>query len=158
MPLTVKILGPLALLALAAVLFLPYADRGQAQLDPGNKAFFGLIGIASGQTLRLAAVNVGEQTPPVPDKICRVRLGFADVDGRLVQDTVELGLLPGAGGVVDLAYVELARTGRVEIHPLADVPRGQPGGPFCAVDVVAEVIDDASGRTDAYVLPVVPET
>jgi hypothetical protein len=157
MPLTAKILGPLALLALAAVLFLQYADRGQAQLDPGDKAFFGLIGIASGQTLRLAAVNVGEQAPPIPDKICRVRLGFADVDGRLLRDT-ELGLLPGAGGVVDLAYVELARTGRVEIHPLADVPRGQPGGSFCAVDVVAEVIDDASGRTDAYVLPVVPET
>jgi hypothetical protein len=44
------------------------------------------------------------------------------------------------------------------VHPLADVPRGQPGGAFCAVDVVAEVIDDASGRTEAYVLPVVQET
>ena len=158
MPLTVKILGPLALVALSAVLVLKCADRGQAQLDPGNKAFFGLIGIAPGQTLRLAAVNVGTTAPPEPEAACRVRLGFADMDGQPVQESVELRLLPGAAGSVDLPYVRLARSGRVEVHPLADVPRGQQGRPFCAVDVVAEVIDDASGRTDTYVLPVVPET
>jgi hypothetical protein len=48
--------------------------------------------------------------------------------------------------------------GTLALAPLADVPRGQQGRPFCAVDVVAEVIDDASGRTNTYVLPVVPET
>jgi hypothetical protein len=158
MPLTVKILVPFALLAFAAVLLLEHADRGRAQIDPGNKAFFGLIGIAPGETLRLAAVNAGTVAPPEPDAVCRVRLGFADLDGRPLQDSVELRLQPGAGGVVDLPHVRLTRSGRVEVHPLADVPKGQQGGPFCAVDVVAEVIDDASGHTDAYVLPVVPET
>jgi hypothetical protein len=158
MALTGKILGPLALLALAVVLFLEHADGGRAQIDPGNKAFFGLIGIAPGQTLRLAAVNVGTTAPPEPELACRVRLGFADIDGQPLQESVELRLLPAAGGVVDLPYFRLARSGRVEVHPLAEVPRGQRGGPFCAVDVVAEVIDDATGRTDAYVLPVVPET
>jgi hypothetical protein len=158
MALTVKILGPLALLVLAVVWSLGHADGGQAQLDPGNKAFFALIGIAPGETLRLAAVNAGTTAPPEPEAVCRVRLGFADLDGQPLQDPVELRLLPGAGGVVDLPYVRLARSGRVEVHPLADVPKGQRAGPFCAVDVVAEVIDDATGRTDAYVLPVVPET
>src|SRR5262249_25418415 len=119
---------------------------------------FGLVGIASGQTLRLAAVNAGTVAPPDPGETCRVRLGFADLDGQPLQDTVELRLLPGAGGSVDLQYAGLARIGPVEVHPLDDVPRGQQGRPVCAVDVVAEVIDDASGRTDTYVLPVAPET
>jgi hypothetical protein len=154
----VKVFGPLALLAVGAALMLVLPGGGQAQLDPGNKAFFGLVGIAPGQTLRLAAVNAGLTAPPDPEDICRVQLGFADLDGRPLQDPVELRLPPGAGGVVDLPYSQLARTGRAEVHPLADVPRGQEGGRFCAVDVVAEVIDDSSGRTQTYVLPVVPET
>jgi hypothetical protein len=153
-----KVLGPLALCGLAAALMLSLVDGGKAQLDPGSKAFFGLIGIAPGQTLRLAVVNVGEQAPPVPDKICLVRLGFVDLSGQPLQPTVAVRLPPGAGGVADLGYAELGRSGRIEVHPLADVPRGQPGAQFCAIDVVAEVIDDASGRTEVYVLPVVPET
>jgi hypothetical protein len=154
---TVKLAATLALVGLAAVLLLAFAGGGEAQLDPGNKAFFGFVGIAPGETLRLAAVNAGTTAPPDPEAVCRVRLGFDDLDGRPLQDPVEVRLLPGAGGVVDLPYARLSRTGRVEVHPLADVPRGQEGGPFCAVDVVAEVIDDSSGRTDTYVLPVVPE-
>jgi hypothetical protein len=153
----VKALGLLTMLVLTAALVLSFAGGGRAQLDPGDKAFFGLVGIAPGETLRLAAVNVGLQAPPEPEKVCRVRLGFADLDGEPLQEAVELRLLPGRGGVVDLPYGRLGRSGRVEVHPLADVPRGQPGGEFCAVDVVAEVIDEASGRTELYVLPVAPE-
>jgi hypothetical protein len=155
---TIKITVACALVGLAAALPLAFAGGGRAQLDPGNRAFFGLVGIAPGQILRLAAVNAGTVAPPDPDAVCRVRLGFADLDNRSLQDPVEVRLPPGAGGVVDLPFSRLARDGRVEVHPLADVPRGQEGGPFCAVDVVAEVIDDATGRTDTYVLPVVPET
>jgi hypothetical protein len=154
----VKVLGPLALLGVGAALVLSLPGGGKAQLDPGNKAFFGLVGIAPGQTLRLAAVNAGTTTPPDPEAICRVRLGFADLDGQQLEEPVQLRLLPGAGSFIDLPYERLARSTRVEVHPLADVPRGQQGGPYCAVDVVAEVIDDASGRTQTYVLPVVPET
>jgi hypothetical protein len=153
-----KVLGPLALLGVGAALALSIPGGGKAQLDPGNKAFFGLVGIAPGQTLRLAAVNAGFVEPPDPDNPCRVELGFADLSGRPLQDPVQLRLLPGAGGVLDLPYEQAARSGRVEVHPLADVPTGQPGRPFCAVDVVAEVIDDATGRTQTYVLPVAPET
>jgi hypothetical protein len=154
----VKFLGALALLSVvASALVLSFAPGSQAQLDPGNRAFFGLVGIAPGQTLRLAAVNAGLNPPPDPDRVCRITLGFADLNGRPLQDPVELRLLPSAGGVVDLPYGQLARGGRVEVHPLAEVPTGQPGREFCAVDVAAEVIDDASGRTQTYVLPVAPE-
>jgi hypothetical protein len=152
------IIGLAALLALAAGLVLGLARGGQAQLDPGNKAFFGLVGIAPGQTLRLAAVNAGFVEPPDPEDTCRVRLGFTDLDGQPLGERTELRLLPGDGGVLDLPRAAAGGRGRVEVHPLADVPDGQLDRSFCAVDVVAEVIDNTTGRTATYVLPVAPET
>jgi hypothetical protein len=144
-------------LALAAGLVLAPAKQGHAQLDPGNKAFFGLVGIAPGQTLRLAAVNAALVAPPEPDS-CSVRLSFAGLDGRPVGPRADLQLRPGAGGVVDLPYAQTGERGRVEIHPLADVPDNALDRSTCAVDVVAEVIDNLTGRTATYALPVAPET
>ena len=66
MPRKVKVFGPLALLGVGAALMLALPGGGQAQLDPGNNAFFGLVGIAPGQTLRLVAVNAGLTAPPDP--------------------------------------------------------------------------------------------
>jgi hypothetical protein len=60
--------------------------------------------------------------------------------------------------VLDLPRGQTGERGRVEVHPLADVPEGQLDRSLCAVDVVAEVIDNLTGRTAAYVLPVAPET
>ena len=96
----------------AVALVLGLARGGQAQLDPGNKAFFGLVGIAPGQTLRLAAVNAGFIEPPDPDQICRVRLGFANLDGQPLAERTELRLLPGAGGVLDLPRAAAGGRGR----------------------------------------------
>jgi hypothetical protein len=62
----VSILGLAAPLALAAGLVLGLPHGSRAQLDPGNKAFFRLVGIAPGQTLRLAAVNAALTPPPSP--------------------------------------------------------------------------------------------
>jgi hypothetical protein len=151
-------LGLAGLLALAAGLALGLPRGGHAQLDPGNKAFFGLVGIAPGQTLRLAAVNAALVAPPEPDETCRVRLSFAGLDGQPVGPRAERRLQPGSGVTLDLPHGQTGERGRVELHPLADVPEGQLDRSFCAVDVVAEVIDNVTGRTATYVLPVAPET
>jgi hypothetical protein len=56
--------------------------------------------------------------------------GFAALDGQPLQESVELRLLPGAGGAVDLPYVRLAQSGRVEVHPLAAGLEGNRAGRF----------------------------
>jgi hypothetical protein len=151
-------LGMAALLALVAGLVLGLPRGGHAQLDPGNKAFFGLVGVGPGQTIRLAAVNAALVAPPDPDDVCRVRLAFAGLDGQLLGPRAELSLQPGEGSVLDLPHGQIGERGRVEVHPLADVPESPLDRTFCAVDVVAEVIDNVTGRTATYVLPVAPET
>jgi hypothetical protein len=110
------------------VLFLEHADGGPAQLDPGNKAFFGLIGIGPGQTLRLAVVNAGTTAPPEPDAVCRVRLGFADLDGQPLRDSVELRLLPGAARFVDLPYASLAGAAASKCIRSRTSPEGNRAG------------------------------
>jgi hypothetical protein len=153
-----SVLGLVALLALAAGLVLGLPRGGHAQLDPGNRAFFGLVGVAPRQTLRLAAVNAALVAPPEPGETCRVQLSFAGLDGQPLGPRTELSLQPGEGGILDLPHGQIAERGRVEVHPLADVPESPLDRTFCAVDVVAEVIDNVTGRTATYVLPVAPET
>jgi len=152
------IFGFAALIVVAAGITLGLARGGHAQLDPGSKAFFGPVGIAPGQTLRLAAVNAGLTVPPEPEVACSVRLGFTGLDGRPLGSRKELRLSPGTGGVLDLSHAETSMRGRVEVRPLADVPASTLDQSACAVDVVAEVIDNLTGRTATYVLPVAPET
>lgn len=116
---------------------------------------FGMVGVTSGQTLR---VNVTTPARPIaPPNPIRVILSFALGDGALLTNAdghplqPELTLLPGQSAYFDLsADFILEGETRAEIRPVLLAPNC----PGCRIIPTLEVIDDATQKTAVLYAPV----
>jgi hypothetical protein len=103
---------------------------------------FGMVGLASGEVLRLNVVAY----PPDP---CRAAIGFLNANGQVPQPqpykTVDLN--PGEAAFVDLpaSALGIAAGGRREFQPVVTLqPQPEPGAPnTCGASV--EVFDSLTG-------------
>src|SRR5215471_545337 len=94
----------LAFVTIAIVLLAAsVATRGQETYRPG--VTFPMIGIATGETARLNAVNVGTNSS-TPDSNCTVTFTFLD-EQRQVLGTRSAGLPPGQASFLDLPRSQL---------------------------------------------------
>jgi hypothetical protein len=96
---------------------------------------FGLVGVASGQTMRIALVNVA--IPPNP--VCPVQVTFLDSQGATLQQTTA-NVAAGQSARVDLP----GGAGRFEARAILGL---QPVDPCRHLVPTLQVFDNISGRT-----------
>jgi len=139
--------------------------------------FFGMVGVARGQTARLNVANLQHMTPPdgtrpgefdppapiYPPGPCRVLIALLNGDGDVIQRG-DFVLKPGVSGFIDwssewipkdLNRMEI----RAEVLVVQEIPAGRggnqiPPGPCRAT---FEVFDTETGRTQLHALPSVTE-
>ena len=94
--------GSVALLASFALVLMSTvgttAGNAQSPYQPG--VGFAMVGIATGQTVRLNALNLGTGSA-APDARCNVTLQFLDVNGQVLKQTVTT-IRPGRAVFLDL--------------------------------------------------------
>jgi hypothetical protein len=129
------------------------AAQGTAPVAVASPDFSsGMVGIASGQTLRFNVVNVGAPNPsPLP---CVLALAFLDSDGKIVkQKFVSLG--SGKAAFLDLEMSGVRGPDRAEVRGIGYNPLLAPGSipqPIsCSLVPTLELFDTTSGRTSAIV-------
>jgi hypothetical protein len=127
--------------ALAVISFIWFANRARAQAQAESTSGFlayGIVGITSGQTLRLNAVsvNVGHDVP--------VELLFLDSQGNVVGRSVDK-LTPGHATLLDFRPPSAPALTRKRVRAL--VRWSTALGTNGYVIPSLEVIDDATGRT-----------
>ena len=130
------------------------AAQGTAPVAVASPDFSsGMVGIASGQTLRFNVVNVGAPNPsPLP---CVLALAFLDSDGKIVkQKFVSLG--SGKAAFLDLEMSGVPGPDRVQVrgisyNPLLAAPGSIPQPISCSLVPTLELFDSESGRSAAIV-------
>ena len=144
-------------LTVAAVLLVTLITIGaQPAFQPG--VTFPMIGVASGETARLNAVNLGTSSS-TSSSSCGVTFAFVDAQGQMLASKV-VNLAPGQAALLELSRSQLPGDDpRREIR--AVLLFGYSGGAppttdilqrfDCAIVPSLEVYDDKSGRT-SYVL------
>ena len=131
-----------------------------------NGSGFPMVGIASGQSARINALNTANQAPTNPTS-CTVTLQFVDTSGKLLKQTT-VNLQPGTSTSLDLSWDELSVSDlRSEVRAI--LLYGYSGGANPPIEILRqsvcgglvpslEVFDNATGRTnfiltDAKTLP-----
>jgi hypothetical protein len=136
--LTPKIVSLAAAAAIACTCTIWLTNRAQAQTKRTGFLAYGMIGIASGQTLRVStvSVNVGHDVP--------VELLFLDSQGNVLAHSADK-LLPGHAIFLDYRFPGTSSGNRVQVRALVrwTTDLGTDGYVIPAV----EVIDDGTGRT-----------
>jgi hypothetical protein len=124
--------------AIACTCTIWFANRAQAQVKRTGFLAFGMIGIASGETLRVSAVsvNVAHDVP--------VELLLVDSQGNIVAQSADK-LLPGHATSLDFHFPGAPVGNRVHVRALVrwTTDLGTDGYVIPSV----EMIDDATGRT-----------
>jgi hypothetical protein len=149
----------LSLLSLAATVLLTHGTAiAQERLAPivsiqSNPTFsFGMIGIGTGQTVRLNVVNLVRTPPPVAISIaqvpCKVELDLYDGQGKLVKQKTVANLSFGQADFLDLARSELSTTA-AHVDVSAAVKVGSTQSFFCYISTTLEVFDNVTGVTTA---------
>ena len=92
------LLAPLVLTALSTQV------NAQTPYQPG--VGFAIVGLASGQSLRVNALNLGTGSS-APESRCTVTLQFLDANGQALKQTVAT-LRPGKAAFLDLGRDEVA--------------------------------------------------
>ena len=149
----------LSLLSLAATFLLTHGTAiAQERLAPivsiqSNPTFsFGMIGIGTGQTVRLNVVNLVRTPPPVAISIaqvpCKVELDLYDGQGKLVKQKTVANLSFGQADFLDLARSELSTTA-AHVDVSAAVKVGSTQSFFCNISTTLEVFDNVTGVTTA---------
>jgi hypothetical protein len=108
---------------------------------------FGVLGLASGETLRLNVVNVVRIPPPIAVALtaCRAELDLYDGQGKLLKQKVIDNLGFGAADFLDLNRTEITATAaRVPVAPVVKVGSNQWF--FCSITPTIEVYDNVTGR------------
>ena len=108
---------------------------------------FGVIGLASGESVRINVLNLVRTPPPlgIAQIPCRTELSFYDADGKLLKQKVVDNLGFGRADFVDLDRAEItSATGRVQVAAAVKVGSNQSF--FCSITPTIEVYDDATGR------------
>lgn len=120
--------------------------------------FFGMIGLARGQTARLTVFNLRSvpTLEPTPDQVvtlipCSIRLRFVDQRGNTIVRSVE-SILPGTGAFLDLPFHEAIPRGfegkRIEIRAIVRaLSRPEDERRRCATISTLEIFDSETGRT-----------
>jgi hypothetical protein len=158
---TRKTMIPLAL-ALAALAVAP--GRGTSAADAsGWRHFYGMAGLAAGQTLRLNATHTlppGPSRDELPPGPIRVRFALLDDRGRVLA-SLRSELQPGHSDALEISFGRLGIDARrVHVRAVVDVilPPSPilPPGPVRNPSVsTLEVFDDDSARTSLFVHPAV---
>jgi len=134
------------------VALLAAAGTGTAQLAPfpnpsTSPTFsFGVLGLASGETVRINVVNV-VRTPPavaIPQTPCKIELDFYDGQGKLLKQKVIDNLGLGQAHLLDIERAAIAATGRAQVAAVIKVGTNQ--SIFCSIIPTVEVFDDVTGR------------
>jgi hypothetical protein len=122
--------------------------------QPDPPRVFAQLGIVSGQTIRLNAVNVGEAGSPLyPPDPCRVTLVLFGPEGGVLAHSTQV-LQPGAATFLDFTLPTDVNV-RAEIRGVVTVEsirRGVP--PPCRATL--EVFDNADGKTTTLLSPTTP--
>ena len=152
--LSVKAIGVLAVCVTACA---------QPSTQPGLG--FPLIGVASGQTVRLNALNAGSRSSSGGSS-CTVTLRIMDSEGSLLKEGT-VSVKPGKGTFLDLARTE---PGRLQIRGIAlfGLVAGAAPGPEvrdqfdCNIMLSLEIFNSVTERTsviltDAKALPLVDQ-
>jgi len=158
----------IALIAIASAATVWEVRRVKANPPPDPERAFGMVGITSGQTMRLNVVNLSP--PPDPDAPpgpCRVLLSFRDSNGQPFNDSngqvfgQVAELQAGQSAFLDLngdlfaggistnggpARLQLRPVVRV-LSPPPDPEKQYPPGPCRST---MEVFDNVSGRTSIF--------
>jgi hypothetical protein len=111
---------------------------------------FGMIGLGTGATARLNAVNV-VRTPPLitmAQTPCKVELDLYDGQGKLLKQKTVANLGSGQADFLDLARSEIPSTAaHVEVTGVVKVGSNQSF--FCSISTTLEVFDGVTGTTTA---------
>jgi len=119
---------------------------------------FGVIGLASGESIRINVLNLVRTPPPlgIAQIPCRTELSFYDADGKLLKQKVVDNLSFGRADFLDLDRAEITgATGRAQIA--ASVKVGSNQSFFCSIAPTLEVFDDATGRTTTVLTNLLPQ-
>jgi len=125
---------------------------------PGPGIGFALMGVTTGQSARLNALNMGSRSS-TQDSSCSVQLQFLDAQGVVLKQTL-VTLSPGKGTSLDLSRNQVPGAGpRAEIRALVlfGYSGGAPPGSEvlrqfdCNIVPSIEVYDNNTGRT-SYIL------
>jgi hypothetical protein len=111
---------------------------------------FGMIGLGTGQTARLNAVNLVRTPPPIAiaQVLCKVELDLYDSQGKLIKQKTVANLGYGQGDFLDLARSEITTTAtHVDVSGVVKV--GSSQSYFCGVSTSLEVFDSVTGATTA---------
>jgi hypothetical protein len=147
---------------LAGFLFAAVTTIAGAQPGLG----FPMIGIASGESARLNALNLGTASS-TPDSSCGVTLQILDTDGKLIKQKI-VTLQAGKAASMDIGSDELLGTNASRAEIRAVLIFGYPGGANpppavlakfdCNIVPSLEIFDNITNRTsyiltDAKLLP-----
>jgi hypothetical protein len=119
---------------------------------------FGVIGLASGESIRINVLNLVRTPPPlgIAQIPCRTELSFYDADGKLLKQKVVDSLGFGRADFLDLDRAEITgSTGRAQIA--ASVKMGSNQSFFCSIAPTIEVFDDATGRASTVLTNPLPQ-
>jgi hypothetical protein len=134
-----------ALAVALAVILAPWIARRVDALAEDHNQF--VVGLSSGQTARLSALNSGEETGII------IEWKFFDSQGRvLAQSPERQPIPPGQMGSFDLIADELNATrdrfGRIQIRAVAQSVGNQNDNDL---RVTLEVFDNATGKTTVLI-------
>lgn len=148
----------LVALAGAALVLISATVTAQDRFTPAipslaNPTFsFGMIGLGTGQTARLNAVNLVRVAPPLAVAIaqipCKVEFDLYDGQGKLIKQSTVANLGFGQADFLDLARSEITSTAtHVDITGVVKVGSGQSF--FCNISSTLEIFDNVTGVTTA---------
>ena len=128
----------------AAIALLWCVKGGQGQTKVAGYWAWGMMGVATGQTLRFNAVSV-DVDHEVP-----VELLLLDGEANVVARKVDR-LKPGHSTYLDFPFPNDGRTNRVQLRALVRWGAGLGKDGYLISSM--EVIDDATGRTTVAAFP-----
>jgi hypothetical protein len=147
----------------AVIMALPVVAAAQVAPLPSPIAntitlSFGVIGLASGESVRINVLNIVRTPPPlgIPLIPCRTELSFYDADGKLLKQKVVDSLGFGRADFLDLDRAEITATGRAAVA--ASVKVGSNQSFFCSIAPTIEVFDDATGRASTVLTNPLPQS
>jgi hypothetical protein len=137
---------------LLSSLFLLGASAFAQPLFQFNIQSFPMFGVASGQTARLSAVNLGVQAPAL-GVLCSAKLAFLDDQGKEIKSAA-VTLAPGQGNFVDLdadVDLKLPSNARKQIRAIVQTPPTVPpdgqGAATCSAPATLEIVDKLTNKT-----------
>ncbi|PWU05904.1 MAG: hypothetical protein C5B51_13540 [Terriglobia bacterium] len=118
---------------------------------------FGVLGLASGETLRINVLNNVRVAPPVliAQTPCKIELDLYDNEGKLLKQKIIDNLNFGKAEFLDLDRAEVTGpAGRIQIA--AAVKVGSNQAIFCSISPTIEVYDNMTGRASTVISAPVP--